>query len=454
MNIDWKKRPKRALLRLAWPIATSTISYSLMTLVDTLLVARVGRSELAGVALGGMAAFVLLCFGIGLLRAGNTVVAQAVGARRLDEIPALRGAAVASAVALSVAMIGLGVLTARWLLPHLSATPAAGASAATYLGIRILGAPFVLVYVALRETRYGQGDARSPMVATVVANLVNIGLAFLFIFVWHKGVAGAAAATVIAHAVELAVLLLAFRVGRERVLALPDARRVAALWRLGVPIGLQWLLEVGAFALLSLSISLLSEAQMAAHQIAIQVIHFTFLPVWAVGEAACVLAGQAVGADQDDLVIDVARIAAWVSGGYAAAAALVLGVAAPVIVRSFTTDPAVVETGIKLLYVAAVFQLFDAANVVARGVLRGAGDVRYAAVVGVVTAWLATPPLAWLLGYVLGLGAFGGWLGLCLEIIVGSAILARRVIRRSWAPAAARSRRELAARDEPHEAAA
>jgi multidrug resistance protein, MATE family len=449
MTLAWKDRPRSELLRLAWPIATSTISYSLMTLVDTLLIARVGRAELAGVALGGLFAFVVLCFGIGLLRAGNTLVAQAVGAQRHKDLPALRGAAVASALGLAVVVVGLGLVAARWLLPHLTATAASGAAASTYLGYRILGAPFVLLYVALRETRYGEGDARSPMVATVVANLVNIGLAVLLIFGLHKGVAGAAVATVIAHAVELLVLGLLVRRRGQVLLARPDRKRLVALWRLGVPIGLQFLLEVGAFALLSLSISLLSEAQMASHQIAIQVIHFSFLPVWAVGEAAAVLAGQAVGADQDDLVLKVARVAAWVSGIYSTVAAAVFALAAPLIVRGFTADTAVTGTAIKLLYVAAVFQVFDAANVVARGILRGAGDVHFAAVVGVVTAWVATPPLAWLLGHVLGLGAFGGWLGLCAEIIVGSAILGVRVVRRSWLPAAARARRELAADREP-----
>jgi MATE family multidrug resistance protein len=85
----------------------------------------------------------------------------------------------------------------------------------------------------------------------------------------------------------------------------------------------------------------------------------------------------------------------------------------------------------------------DAANVIARGVLRGASDVRYAAVVGIITAWVTTPPLTWLLGIELGLGVAGGWLGLALEITVGAALYWLRVYRGGWRPAAAAARRSM-----------
>jgi MATE family multidrug resistance protein len=433
MSLSWKSRPLPELLRLAGPIAASTISYSLMTLTDTLLLGHVGRSELAGVALGGLFCFVLVCFPFGLLRAGNTLVAQAVGAGRTERIGAYRGAALWSGLAMGVGVALLGQLTAL-LIPLFAATSAAGHAAGLYLAIRILGAPITLSYVALREVSYGSGDARSPMRATVLANLVNIGFACLFIFGLGWGVAGAALATLLANAVELATLALPLR-GRFG-LALARREQLSALWRLGAPTGVQFVLEVGSFAILTTMISKMSEAQMAAHTIALQAIHFGFLPVWAVGEAAAVLAGQAVGAAETAMVRRVARLGWAVSGSYAAFCAVVLGLGSSLIVAGFTADPAVVGTAIRLLHVAAVFQLFDAANVVARGTLRGTGDVRYSATVGVVTSWLFTPPLTWLLGWKLGLGALGGWLGICVEIIAGALLLVLRVERRRWVPAA------------------
>src|SRR5262249_29856115 len=197
---------------------------------------------------------------------------------------------------------------------------AAGAAAHTYLGIRIVGAPLALLYAALREGRYAEGDAQSPMRATIAAQLVNIGLAVLFIFVLKQGVRGAACATVIAHGVEAGVLALA---QRERGFGLRAMRRedFMALLRVGLPTGIQLVLEVGAFAMLSLMISLFSEVDMAAHQIAIQIIHFSFLPAFAVAEAGLGLSGQTGGAGAYALVSRVPPIALLITGAATAAGA-------------------------------------------------------------------------------------------------------------------------------------
>jgi MATE family multidrug resistance protein len=96
-----------------------------------------------------------------------------------------------------------------------------------------------------------------------------------------------------------------------------------------------------------------------------------------------------------------------------------------------------------LVHVSLAFLVADAANVIARGVLRGASDVRYAAIVGIATSWLTTPPLAWFLGIHLGLGAAGGWMGLAVEIVVGASLFWARVWRGGWRPAAAAARRTM-----------
>ena len=217
---------------------------------------------------------------------------------------------------------------------------------------------------------------------------------------------------------------------------------------MGLPTALQFTLEVGSFATLSLLISRLAEVEMASHQIALQVIDFSFLPAIAVAEAGSVLIGQAVGAGRDELVPKVARLAMGITAVYAGVWSVVLVVASPLVVSAFTSDRALVLTSVGLLHIAAVFQIFDAANIVARCALRGAGDVRFAAVVGVLTAWLCTPTLAWLLGRHYQLGARGGWIGLCLEIfreLVGALVEARA----GWvAPLGETCSRELAARSD------
>src|SRR5882672_539513 len=310
MNLYWKDQPLRELVRLAWPMTISMVSYSVMTLVDTLLLGHIGRAQLAGVGLAGISSFVLLCFSFGLLQGVKVLVAQAVGANRPEEGRAYLGAAISVALGIGVLTVGLGELLAIFI-GHLASTEAAGEAARTYLRLRILGAPLVLLYAALREVRQAEGDSRTPMLATVAANVVNTALAVFFIFVLKKGVAAAACATLIAHGVEAGIMVLS---QRSRGWGFSRMRRahLVELMRVGVPTGLQFTLEVGAFATLTLMISLFSEIEMASHQIALQVIHFSFMPAVAIGEATAVLAGQAVGAGRYELVNRVARMAMWI----------------------------------------------------------------------------------------------------------------------------------------------
>ena len=308
------------------------------------------------------------------------------------------------------------------------------------------GAPVVLVFVALREYRYGEGDSRSPMIAGLVGNTANIALNWLLVIHLQLGVRGSASATLLGHSLELLVVLLAqsregFPIRGAR------ARHVAALLRVGFPTGIQFLLEMGSFAMLTAIVSSLGETQMAAHQIALQVIHFSFLPTVALAEAGSVLAGQAVGAGRDLLVRRVAKDALMASSLYTGFWTLLLVFFGRGLVSIFTAEAGLAAVALSLLRVAALFQIADGAATVARGVLRGAGDVVVPARLGVLCAWFCTPPLAYLLGRVFGLGALGGWVGLLLEISVLAALCWHRLRGDAWLPLAAAARRRLHADD-------
>lgn len=436
-RLRWRYRPFPELVRLAWPIAVSTLSYSVMTLVDTLFVGRLGASALAGVGLGGVAAFTVLCFGFGVLRGVKVLVSQAVGAGRPHRAKTWLSGGLLLAVALGVVMIGAGEIVAAHL-HRLADSAASGANAASYLSVRMLGAPVVLVYVALREHRYGLGDTRAPMMASIAGNVLNIGLDYLFIVHLGHGVAGAAWATLCGHVLEVGVLAWLGRGGLS--LARVSWVELRELWRVGFPTGMQFWLEVGSFALLTTIIASLGDRELAAHQIALQVMHFSFLPTMALAEAASVLAGQAVGAGEVRLVKRVARYGLLAAVIYMTFCTAVLVLGGRLIASAFTTDAALRSTAVGLLWVAALFQIADGAAAVARGVLRGTGDVRFPAMVGIAVAWVCTPPMAWLLGRELGLGALGGWIGLSIEITAAAAIFWWRLERLGWLGHARRSR--------------
>ncbi len=442
LPLDWTDRPGRTLLRLAWPITVSTLSYSTMTLASTAFVARVGSDELAGVGLGAVIGFALICFGIGVLRGAKTLVSQAIGAGRRDQIPQLLGAAVALALALGALAVIVGECVAP-LVAALSASPRAGQFAAQYLAIRSLGAPLVLLYAALREARYGEGDTKRPMRASLVANAVNIALDATLILGLGWGVTGAAIATIVANATELALLAWPMR---HQLRAMRWARTaLGAVWDQGLPNGLQFVMEVGAFLILTVIVARSSAIDGAAHQLVLHLINVSFLPAHSLAEAAAVLVGQAVGANRDALVPKVARKALAIGAGYSAICMVGFVLLGGVITRAMAAgDPALAARAETLLHVGLAFLIADAASVIARGVLRGASDVKYAAIVGIITSWVTTPPIAWLLGVEAGLGAVGGWIGLAIEIIVGAGLFWLRVWRGGWRPAAAAARRAIA----------
>ncbi|HEX4423294.1 MAG TPA: MATE family efflux transporter [Kofleriaceae bacterium] len=440
--LPWTDRPGRALLRLAWPITVSMISFSAMTLTSTVFVAHLGSDQLAGVGLAGVVGFALMCFGIGLLRGAKTLVSQAVGAGRHDRLPGLMAAAIALAVGLGALATIAGQIVAP-LLVALSASPRAGQFAAQYLAIRSLGSILVLLYAALREASYGQGDSRSPMRASLCGNAVNLVLDSILILGLGWGVQGAAIAAVCGNFTELA--LLTWRM-RPSLLHLRLQRAaIRDVWAQGVPNGLQFVMEVGSFLILTVLIARMSAVDGAAHQMVLQLVNVSFLPAHALAEAAAVLVGQAVGANRDALVPRVARRTLLIGASYALVCVAVYAVLGGLITRALASgDPALAARAVLLVHVSLAFLVADAANVIARGVLRGASDVRYAAIVGIVTSWLTTPPLTWVLGVGLGLGAVGGWIGLAVEICVGAGLFWLRVLRGGWRPAAAAARRAIA----------
>lgn len=417
-----------------------------MTLVDTLFVSSLGTSALAGVGLAATSTFALYCFSFGLLRGTKTLVSQAIGGGERGELGAHLGAGLTAALLLGGLTIVLGQVVAS-LLPYLAETEAAGLAARQYLEIRVGGAPVVLMFVALREHRYGLGDSRSPMVGGLVGNALNILFNWGMVIVLGWGVRGSALATLIGHSGELVVVALAYRNESYGPLRAwwrtVRARDLRALWATGAPTGVQFLLEMGSFALLTIIISRIGERELAAHQIAIQVIHFSFLPTVAFAEAGAVLAGQAVGADRDDLVPRIARTALWLSMSYSALWTLAMPLFATDLAAFFTSEAILAATAVRLLYVAACFQIADGAATVARAVLRGAGDVVVPARMGVLCAWIFTPPLAWLLGSVLGYGALGGWVGLLLEITVLAGLSWLRLLYGPWRKLSAEARERL-----------
>ena len=429
-TLAWEPRPSRALLALAGPITLSGFSFAIMGVVDTLLVGALGAAELAGVGLGLVVTNGLMGFGFGLLRGVKILLAQARGRGADESARVYVGAGVMVALALGLAMTALGELAALFV-PRFAASVEAGEAARRYIAVRSLGMPLILAYVALREARYGYGETRSPLVSALIGNVVHAVLDLVALFVLGWGAAGAALANVLAFMLQGALLWAA---QRETGIAFGAAER-AARWevvRAGAFTGMQWALEIGSVAALSLLLAGVSDRDMAAHQIAVQLAAFCFLPALALAESATVLAAEAVGRERSDLVLQVARAARNVAVAYAAVCALALVGGGGLIARGFTDDPALAALVRSVLIATAAHQLFEAVALAGHGVLRGVGAARLSALCALACAWLCTPWLGVLFVRVLELGAVGAWLARSFEFACASIIVWRYIERGAW----------------------
>jgi MATE family multidrug resistance protein len=209
-------------------------------------------------------------------------------------------------------------------------------------------------------------------------------------------------------------------------------RPLGRMLRIGLPIGFQYLFEVGVFSTVALIMGRLGPVPAGAHQIAINIASLTFMVPLGVSSAASVLVGRAVGAG-DGGAARRAGIAALIAGvGFMSLSAAVLGFAPGLLARAYTPDPMVLALAASLIPIAGVFQVFDGTQVVAIGVLRGAGDTRTPLIVSLLGYWGFALPLGLWLGFRAGWGPVGLWWGLVGGLMVVALVLLARVRVRLW----------------------
>jgi MATE family multidrug resistance protein len=196
---------------------------------------------------------------------------------------------------------------------------------------------------------------------------------------------------------------------------------------LGGPIGAQMSLEYGVFAVAGIMMGWIGTAALAGHQVALNLASLTFMVPLGVSAAAAVLVGNAIGRG-DMPEARRAALAATVCGvTFMALSALLMLMAPRFLAGLYTNDVAVAAVAITLLPIAGVFQVFDGLQVVAIGILRGAGDTRASMLINILGFWLMGLPVSWWLGVHRGLGPAGLWWGLTIGLVAVSFLLAWRV---------------------------
>ncbi|MBN2194550.1 MAG: MATE family efflux transporter [Polyangiaceae bacterium] len=425
---------------LAGPLVLANLGQIVLTMVEATAAGHLGALELGAVGLGSTLFFTVAVPATGLLLGFEPLIAQAVGAARPTQAGHLAGSAVGLALAVGspLALLG-GLMTNR--LEMLGIPEAIAQAARGYLIVRLAGLVPHLVFVGLRSHAQASGHAPAVLAATATATAIHLPLTFLLVFGDRGledvglralgcpafGLPGAAAATVAACSV--ACLMLAASLRRHAVPGRAPTRPDRFPWsalRLGGPIALGMFAEQGVFTLVNLALGALLMDALAPHQVAMTYVGGVFMVPIALGAAAGVRVGLAVGRGD----VAAARRAGGAAAGGAAAAmslvALALLLAPGALAKFVTTDADVVRAATPLLRIAACFVIVDGLAVTLGGALRGASDTRFACLVTVGGHYLIGLPLGGLLAFPAGFGAAGLWWGLTAGLVVISVALAGR----------------------------
>ena len=441
------RKELRPMLHIALPLVTAELGWMMMGLVDTVMV---GRLPNAAVAMSSVALaqifYNTLAFGIGGILLGlDTVIAQAHGAGRLDEANRWLWNGLLLASAISILLTVVYLLAPQGML-HMHAPPEVIAGSIATLKALTIGIFPLLLYFTLRRYLQAFNHVRIIAATLVTANLINLFFDWLFIYGHHvslhlgganlsfgwapMGVKGSGLATSFARIYQAIFLLIALwavdrrnKYGLLRQTFRPERHLLQRLLALGLPAGATLLVEISIFAIVTFLIGTLGPLPLAGHEVALNVVSFTFMVPLGLSAAASVRVGQAIGRGAKE----EARAAGWsamiLGGGFMLGTSVLYTVFPHVIARVFTPDAAVIAATVPIFTIAAIFQIFDGLQVTALGALRGAGDTRSGLITHLCSYWLVGLPLGTYLCFTRKLGARGLWMGLCAALILAGIVL-------------------------------
>lgn len=415
----------KQLLKLALPTSAMFLGIMLMGLVDLLFVGKLGAAPLGGLGLGNSIFSWIMTIGIGMLFGLDYPIAHAIGAGNRDRAFRIfaQGIHLSYLLAIPTTLLVIGIAL---LLDRFGLNPEVIPYARTYMIMTAVSYFPIFLFNAAKSYLQAQSIALPTFAVLIFANLLNFFLCAAFIegrFGFpNYGFEGLPYATVISRFVMAAllvgyVLYLEFK-ARFKMSFRFDKDLFRLVLGLGLPSSAQMLLEVGVFSLATALAAKFSATQLAAHQIVLNTASVLFMVPLGIGSAAGSLVGQAIGANELHAARKTGSSALLLGFLFALCSSSLLIVFAEPALGIYSTDSAVIEAAKQILFIAALFQISDGVQVIATGALRGLGNTVIAAVANGIGHWLVGLPVGLVLGFTLGMGIFGIWVGLATGLTV------------------------------------
>ncbi len=415
---------------LAFPVMMSQMGHILVSVSDSVMVGRLGAIPLASVSLALSIFSVIMLFGIGVSYGMTPLVAQADGENDKEKSASIlkHGGILNFIVGLLLMLVTFGGALS---LEYLGQDPEVLVGAIPYLHIMAFTIVPLMVFQSYRQFTEGLSFTKQAMYISVSGNILNVGLNYVLIFgklgFEPMGLLGAGYATLISR-VLMAIAMGAYVMFHKRFAQYQDhfkyikinTSRFRDILRIGLPSGLQYIFEVGAFSAAAIMIGWTGAIPLAAHQIALNLSAITYMMSTGIAAAATIRIANQLGR-KDILTLRKAGFTCFIM------AAVFMGVCAILFISGkdilpalYIADSEVITFTASLLVIAAFFQVSDGVQAVGLGVLRGLSDVKIPTFVTLLAFWVISIPMGYILGIKMNLGAQGIWLGLLTGLTVGA----------------------------------
>lgn len=413
----------------------------MLGLVDSAMIGKiVGPIHLAAASLVNSLFILILILGIGMSVALTPLVAISKGAGDHDNCGILLRQSLLVNIVFSFILFTLSY-TASNFLGYLDQPPEVVKLASSYMKIISFSIFPLMIFQSYRQFLDGLGETIPPTVINFFANLVNAAGNWVLIsgkFGFPKlELDGAGYASLLTR-IFLALGIMIFVVKRKKYNQYDPSLRfrglnfkvIQKLVNVGIPTALQMFFEVGAFSLAAIMIGWISAHALAAHQIAISLASLTFLTTIGIAATATIRVGNELGKKDYRELKKAAYTALTMGISLMAFFGVMFIIFRDILPLAFVDNGHVIKIASSLLIIAALFQIFDGAQAVGLGILRGMVDVKIPMIIAFISYWIISIPLSYYMGFTLGWGVQGIWISLSIGLIVAAVFFFFRI--RKW----------------------
>lgn len=426
---DGEIPPNRELIAntiyIAWPSILESFLVAMVGVIDTMMVGSLGAYAIAAVGLTTQPKFIGLAFFLSLNAAVSALVARRKGEEEKEKANQVLIQSLAITLIMTVLISILMVTFASPIIEIAGSEPDTHGAAVQYFQIIMGAMAFNTISMVINAAQRGAGNTKISMRTNIISNLINVLFNYLLIggnLGFPKlGVMGAAIATVLGSMVACGMSIFSilhpdrFLCLRGRLRLRFDGPTLRVIANIGVSTFCEQIFLRIGFLTYAMLVARLGTTVLAAHQIGMNIISISFAFGDGLSVASISLVGQSLGAKRPDLARIYGNVCQKLGLVFAAVLSLIYLTAGRDMFQLFSDDPVILEYGRIIMTLLTLTVFFQIPQVIFSGCLRGAGDVRFTALVSLISVAFIRPGSAWLLTYPLGLGLTGAWLGLLLD---------------------------------------